>query len=115
MSRRRGAFLCFDVDRDLGLKFHCEVVVEDGDPLDEFFYQSFIELFDVAFLPGDEALLYLDAVHNLFLVMAVELGLFLLVAESENFISEEIGSLTQFPDGKWRISYRVMEEEKHDI
>jgi hypothetical protein len=47
-----GAFLCFDIDCDAGLEFHGEVVVEDGDLLDEFFDQSLIKLCDVGFLPA---------------------------------------------------------------
>ena len=56
MRRRRGAFLCFDVDCDPGLEVHGEVVGEDGDLLDELFDQSLIKLCDVSFLSGDEVL-----------------------------------------------------------
>ena len=52
MRRRRGAILCFDVDGDPGLEFHGEVVGEDGDLFDEFFYQSLIKTCDVGFLSG---------------------------------------------------------------
>ena len=86
MRRRRGAFLCFDFDCDSGLEFHGEVLGEDGDLLDELFDQSLIKLCDVGFLPGDEVLQLLDSVHGFFPVVAVELGLFLLVAEPENLI-----------------------------
>lgn len=66
MRRRRGAFLCFNVDCDAGLEFHGEVVGEDGDFLDELFDQSLIELCDVGFLTGDEVLQLLDSVHDFF-------------------------------------------------
>ena len=56
MRRRRGAFLCFDVDCDSGLEFHGEVVREDGDLLDELFNQCLIKFCDVSFLFGDEVL-----------------------------------------------------------
>ena len=83
-------FLCFDVDCDPGLEFHGEVVGEDGDFLDEFFDQSLINLCDVGFLTSDEVLQLLDAVHGFFPVMAVEFGLFPLVAEPENLIGDGV-------------------------
>lgn len=82
--------LCFDVDYDPRLEFHCEVVGKDGDFLDELFDQSLIELSDVGFLTGNEVLQLFDPVHSLFPVVAVELGLFLLVAESENLIGDGV-------------------------
>ena len=90
MRRRRGAFLCFDVDCDPGLEFHGEVVGEDGDLLDELFNQSLIKSCDVGFLPGDEVLKFLDPVHGFFPVMTIDFGLFLLIAEPENLISDGI-------------------------
>lgn len=66
------------------------MVVEDGDFLDEFFDQSLIKLCYVGFLPGDEVLQLLDAVHGFFPVVAVEFGLFLLVAEPENLIGDGV-------------------------
>lgn len=82
--------LSVNVDRYSGFQFHGEVVGEDGDLLDELFDQSLIEFCDIGFLLGDEALQLLDPVHGLFPVMAVYLGLFLLVAEPENLISDGI-------------------------
>lgn len=73
MRRRRGAFLCFNVDCDAGLEFHGEVVGEDGDLLDELSDQSLIKLCDVSFLPCDEVLQLLDPVHGFFPVVAVKL------------------------------------------
>lgn len=90
MRRRRGAFLCFDINCDTGLEFHGEVVGKDSDLLDELFDQSLIKLSDVGFLTGDEVLQLLDPVHGFFPVVAVELGLFLLVAEPENLIGDGI-------------------------
>lgn len=66
------------------------MVVEDGDFLDEFFDQNLIKLCYVGFLPGDEVLQFLDPVYDLFPVMAVEFGLFLLVAEPENLIGDGV-------------------------
>ena len=66
------------------------MVGEDGDLLNELFYQSLIKLCDVGFLPGDKVLKLLDPVHGFFPVMAVDFGLFLLVAEPENLISDGI-------------------------
>lgn len=83
-------FLCFDVDCDPGLEFHGEVVGEDGDLLDELFNQSLIKSCDVGFLPGDEVLKFLDPVHGFFPVMTIDFGLFLLIAEPENLISDGI-------------------------
>ena len=82
--------LCFNVDCDAGLEFHGEVVGEDGDFLDELFDQSLIELCDVGFLTGDEVLQLLDSVHDFFPVVAVEFGLFLLVAQPENLIGDGV-------------------------
>ena len=93
MRRRRGAFLCFDIDCKPGFEFHGEAVGEDGDLLDELFDQSFIKLFDVGFLSGDEVLQLLDPVHGFFPVMAVDLGLFFLVAEPKNLVGDGIVSL----------------------
>ncbi len=83
-------FLCFNVDGETGFEFHGEVVGIDCDALDELFDQSLIEFRDVGFLLGDEVLQLLDPFHGLFPVMAVDLGLFLLVAEPENLISDGI-------------------------
>ena len=82
--------LCFDVDCDPGLEFHGEVVCKDGDLLDELFDQSLIKLCDVGFLLGDEVLQLLDPVHGFFPVVAVDLGLFLLVAKPENLIGDGV-------------------------
>jgi len=88
MRLRRGAFLCFGIDCKPGFEFHGEAVGEDGDLLDELFDQSFIKLFDVGFLSGDEVLQLLDPVHGFFPVITIDLGLFFLVAEPENLISD---------------------------
>ena len=88
MRRRRGAFLCFDVNCNPGLEFHGEVVGEDGDFIDELFDKSLTKLCDVGFLPGDEVMQLLDLVHGFFPVMADELGLFFLVAKPEDQISQ---------------------------
>ena len=63
MSAAR-SLLCFDIDCESRLKFHCEVVGKDGDLLAELFYQSFVELCDVCFLLGDKVLQFLDPVHG---------------------------------------------------
>ena len=88
MRRRRGAFLCLDIDGTPGLALHGEAVGEDGDLLDELFDQSLIKLFDVGFLSGDEVLQLLDPVHGFFPVITIDLGLFFWVAEPENLISD---------------------------
>lgn len=90
MRQWRGAFLRFDFDCEAGLEFHCEVVGKDRDFLDELFDQSLIELRDIGFLLGDEVLQLLDPVHGFFPEMAVDLGLFFLLPESENLISDGI-------------------------
>lgn len=83
-------FLCFSFNCEAGLEFHCEVVGKDGDLLDELLYQSLVELCDVCFLLGDKVLQLLDLVHSFFPVVAVEFGLFLLVAEPENLIGDGV-------------------------
>ena len=82
--------LFFDFDCEAGLEFHGEVVGKDRDFLDELFDQSLIELRDVGFLLGDEVLQLLDPVHGLFPLVAVDLGLFFLLPESENLISDGV-------------------------
>ena len=67
--------LCFDIDCEARLEFHCEVVGKDGDLLDELFYQSFVELCNVGFLSGDEVLQLGDAFLCLLAVTCVCLGL----------------------------------------
>ena len=62
------------------------MVGEDGNLLDKLFDQSLIKLCNASFLSGDEVLPFLDSVHDFFPAVAVELGLFLLVAEPENLI-----------------------------
>ena len=66
------------------------MVGEDGDFLDELFDKSLIELCDVCFLLEDKVLQFLDPVHGFFPVVAVDLGLFLLFPESEDFVSDGI-------------------------
>lgn len=90
ICRRRGAFLCFDIDCKHGFEFHGEVVGKDCDLLDEFFDQSLIKFCDINFLTGDEVMKLLDPVHDFFPVMAVTLGLFLLVTELENLFGDGI-------------------------
>ena len=62
------------------------MVFENRNLLDELFDQCLIKLCDVSFLSGDEILQLLNPVHRFFPVVAVEFGLFLLVAEYENMI-----------------------------
>lgn len=66
------------------------MVGKDGDLLDELSDQSLIKHCDVSFLPGDEVLQLPDPVHGFFPVVAVELGLFLLVAQPENLIGDGV-------------------------
>ena len=61
--------LRFDIDCDSRLEVDGEVVGEDGDFLDELFYQSFVELCDICFLLGDKILQLLYPVHGLFPVL----------------------------------------------
>ena len=89
-SAARSLVLCFYVDCDAGFEFHGEVVGKDGNLLNEFFDQSLIKLCDIGFLPGDEVLQLLDSVHDFFPAVAVELGLFLLVAQPENLIGDGV-------------------------
>lgn len=56
MCRRRGAFLCFDIDCDAGLEFHGEVAVVNGDLLDQLSDEAFVEFDDFGLLTSDEVL-----------------------------------------------------------
>ena len=89
-SQGRLALLFYDIDTDAGFEPDREVVAKDGNFVDELFDQSLIELCDVGLLSGDEVLQLLDSIHGFFPVMAVDLGLFLLVAEPENLICDGI-------------------------
>ena len=62
------------------------MVLKNGDLLDELPDECLIKFCDISFLTGDEVLQFLDPVHDFFPAVAVELGLFLLVAEPENLI-----------------------------
>jgi len=82
--------LTFNIDVYAGLEFHGEVVGKGCDLLYELFDQSLIKLCDIGFLTGDEVLQLFNSVHDFFPVVAVELGLFLLVAEPENLIGDGV-------------------------
>lgn len=69
------------------------MVGKNRDLLDELFDQCLIELCDVGFLPDDKVLQLLDPVQGFFPVVAVDLGLFLLVAEPENLIGDGVAVL----------------------
>ena len=88
MRRRRGAFLCFDIDCKPGFEFHGEAVGEDGDLLDQLSDEAFVEFGDFGLLTTDEVLQLLDPVHGFFPVITIDLGLFFWVAEPENLISD---------------------------
>ena len=89
-SNYRGLTREVNIDVYAGLEFHGEVVGKDCDLLYELFDQSLIKLCDIGFLPGDKVLQLFDPVHDFFPVVAVELGLFLLVAEPENLIGDGV-------------------------
>lgn len=80
--------LSFNIDLDAGLEFYDEVICKDGDLLNELFDQRLIKFCDIGFLPGNEVLQFLDPIDGFFPVMAIELGLFFLAAEPEDFISD---------------------------
>lgn len=61
MCRRRGAFLCSDVDCDAGLQFHGEAVIVNGDLLDQLSNEAFVEFGDFGLLTSDEVLQLGDA------------------------------------------------------
>ena len=56
MRRRRGAFLCFDVNCEAGLEFRGEVVVVNGDLLDQLSDEAFVEFGDFGLLTSDKIL-----------------------------------------------------------
>ena len=58
--------------------------------MDKLSDEAFVEFGDFGLLTSDEVLQFLDPVHGFFPVVAVDLGLFLLVAEPENLISDGI-------------------------
>ena len=66
------------------------MVVVNGDLLDQLSDEAFVEFGDFGLLTSDEVLQLLDPVHGFFPVVVVDLGLFLLVAEPENLISDGI-------------------------
>lgn len=59
------SLLCFDVDREVGLEFHSEVVGKEGDLLDETLGLLLIKVRDLGFLLGDEVLQLFQKGHTL--------------------------------------------------
>ncbi len=57
MRRLRGAFLCFDVDLKFCFEPDGEVVVVNGDLLDQLSDKAFVEFGDFGLLTSDEVLL----------------------------------------------------------
>ena len=57
MRRLRGAFLCFDVDFKFCFEPDGEVVVVNGDLLDQLSDEAFVEFGDFGLLTSDEVLL----------------------------------------------------------
>ena len=53
--------LCLDIDRDPGLEFHGEVVIVNGDLLDQLSDEAFVEFGDFGLLTSDEVLQLGDA------------------------------------------------------
>lgn len=58
--------------------------------LDQLSDEEFVEFGDFRLLTTDEVLQFLDPVHGFFPVITIDLGLFFLVAEPENLISDGI-------------------------
>ena len=58
--------------------------------MDKLSDEAFVEFGDFGLLTSDKVLQLLDPVHGFFPVVVVDLGLFLLVAEPENLISDGI-------------------------
>ena len=75
MRRRRGAFLCFDIDCDAGLEFHGEVAVVNGDLLDQLSDEAFVEFGDFGLLTSDEVLQLGDTLPGFLAATCVCLGL----------------------------------------
>ena len=84
------SLLCFDVNCEAGLEFHGEVVVVNGDLLDQLSDEAFVEFGDFGLLTTDEVLQLLDPVHGFFPMITIDFVLFFLVAEPENLISDGI-------------------------
>lgn len=75
MRRRRGAFLCFNLDCSPGLEFHGEVVIVNGDLLDRLSDEAFVEFSDFGLLTSNEVLQLVDALPVLLAAAGVCLGL----------------------------------------
>lgn len=75
MRRRRGALLCFNFDCKPGLEFHGEVVVVNGDLLDQLSGEAFVEFDDFGLLTSGEALQLVDVLPGLLAAAGVCLGL----------------------------------------
>lgn len=75
MRRRRGAFLCFNLDCNPGLEFHGEVVIVNGDLLDRLSDEAFVEFSDFGLLTSNEVLQLVDALPVLLAAAGVCLGL----------------------------------------
>ena len=75
MRRLRGAFLCFDVDLKFCFEPDGEVVVVNGDLLDQLSDEAFVEFGDFGLLTSDEVLQHGDALPGLLAAAGVCLGL----------------------------------------
>lgn len=75
LAQRCLCFLFFDINRNTGLEVYGEVVLENGDLLDQAADQRLIKLVDGAGLLFDEILQFPDLFHLLILDDAVHLGL----------------------------------------
>ena len=86
------ADLLLFVDVDLKPRFEPDgkVVIVNGDLLDQLSDEAFVEFGDFGLLTSAEVLQLLDPVHDFFPVITIDLGLFFLVAEPENLISDGI-------------------------
>lgn len=79
-----------NIDADAGFEFDREVVGKDGDLLDEAFDTILVKVRDFGFLLADEVLQLLDPVQSFFPAVAVNLGLFFLLTEPENLVSDGV-------------------------
>lgn len=82
--------LSLNINRNTGLEDHGEMILEDGNLLNQAADQRLIKLRDGGRLFLDKILQFTDLLHLLVLDDAVHLGLPALIPEPENLVSDGV-------------------------
>ena len=84
------ALLFCDIDAYTRFEFHIEVVLKNGDLLDELLDECFVKFCDLGFLLADKVLQSFDSFHGFFPAVAVHLGFLFLLPEPEDLVGDGV-------------------------